>query len=80
MLSLYDQYSLIPSTFSDDVKAIVLKVTDTYKLSLLHIKSLESSLSKNVYSILHSSVSSFRKGWIYDMVIDAFMNLLTQVA
>ena len=69
----------IPSTFSDDVNAVVLKWTDTYKLSLLHIKSLESSLPRNVYSILHASDPSFRTGWIYDMIIDAFMFRLTQV-
>ena len=68
----------IQCRYSEDVHATVLKISETYKLSLLHIKSLESSLPNDVSTYLHSSDPSFTTGWIYDMVIDSFMYRLAQ--
>ena len=44
-----------------------------YSLSMLHIKSIETVISRNELAVMKSHDQQFTPGWLYDMVIDSFL-------
>ena len=44
-----------------------------HQVSMLHIKSLELTLSKGELAILKSFDENFRKGWLYNEIINSYL-------
>lgn len=57
---------------ADDVNKVAFNV-GPYSISSLHLKSLDYNIPSTECAILKSVAPDFRKGWLYDTILDAFL-------
>lgn len=60
---------------ADDVNKVAFNV-GPYSISSLHLKSLDYNIPSAECAILKSVAQDFRKGWLYDTILDAFLYML----
>ncbi|XP_065208839.1 uncharacterized protein LOC135837477 [Planococcus citri] len=61
--------------YADDVNKVAFNV-GPYSISSLHLKSLDYNIPSAECAILKSVAQDFRKGWLYDTILDAFLYML----